>query len=449
MAQQDSTDISLEIGAIRSLVPRIADYFGVWAMHPETLLAAAYHVQNMDLRRHIEANAGGSYSQGRYGVESGGIAVIEVAGTLMKSASSVGDASSTIDLRKQVRTAAQDPDITALLLRIDSPGGTVSGTKDLADEVRNATKAKTVYGYIEDMGASASYWVGSQCTKLFSNDTATIGSIGTLLVVEEREGKVHVISTGSYKGAGTPGSKITEEHIAEWQRNVNALNEHFLQGVSTGRGLSLAKVRELADGRVHIGLEAKNLGLIDAVQSFDETLSQLQAQGSQAMAATTDPVSATIHQLRDACPGADSAFLLGQLEAGATVSTAQKAWMVEQNKQLTAEKKAREEAEAIIKRPKARPGVRPLSSGKRAKTKPDDEEEGDPEDEDMDGGGECTPEQFTGEIRRQMARGANRATAVKAAGRRFPDSHKAYLLATNKKKVHAKINDRFDDDLDD
>ena len=111
-----------------------------------------------------------------------------------------------------------------------------------------------------------------------------IGSIGTVAVVQDMSGmaeaagiKVHVISTGPYKGVGVPGAPVTDEQLAYLQDTVDSLNEHFLMGIRDGRNMPLGQVRKLADGRMHLAAEAKKLGLIDAVQTLDEMVAGLTA----------------------------------------------------------------------------------------------------------------------------------------------------------------------------
>jgi hypothetical protein len=128
--------------------------------------------------------------------------------------------------------------------------------------------------------------VASQASRIIANETALVGSIGTYGVVQDTSGmaamegvRVHVIRAGAFKGAGTPGTEITAEHLTEMQRTVDGLNEYFLAGVAAGRSmLTAVRVRELADGRAWLAAEAKTLGLIDAIGSFDQALSELQSQ---------------------------------------------------------------------------------------------------------------------------------------------------------------------------
>ena len=214
-----------------------------------------------------------------------GIAVISITGALMKQRASFSRATSTALLRRSIRSAAADRDIRGIMMVIDSPGGTVAGTGDLADDIAAAAGQKPVHAFFEDLAASAAYWVGSQANHVSANPTALVGSIGTFAVVHDLSKaaddagiKVHVIKAGEFKGAGAPGSVVTDDQLAQMQIMVDGLNEHFLDGVASGRGMNRAQVNQLNDGRVHIAATAQELNLIDAVESFAAAFDRLDQQ---------------------------------------------------------------------------------------------------------------------------------------------------------------------------
>lgn len=207
-----------------------------------------------------------------------GVAVIRMVGGITKGLSKFGGVS-TIQTRQAIRQALADEDVTSLLLAIDSPGGQVAGVADLAEEVRKANDKKPVHAYIEDLGASAAYWVASQARRITSNPTAEVGSIGVFAVLTdlagmaEREGvQVRVISTGPYKGLGTPGTPVTEALVDEVQSQVDRIGAFFFEAVQRGRRLSAQRLQTVTDGRVWLAAQAQQLGLIDGIQSFDEAV---------------------------------------------------------------------------------------------------------------------------------------------------------------------------------
>lgn len=361
----------------------LAEYFGAWAMQEAPLMAAVENVRQMDLRNHIKSASGESAVANGVHVQDG-IAHIQIIGTMMKRASSLEESTSTIWIRRQIRLAANDDLVNGIILHIDSPGGTVAGTEDLAEEVAAAAAIKPVHAYIEDLGASAAYWVASQASSIRANPSALVGSIGTFAVVHDSSKRakklgiqVHVIRAGDFKGSGTPGTEVSEQELNEYQRLIDQLNSRFIASVQKGRNIK--KIDAVADGRVFIASEALKLGLVDKVQAVESLIAEMHGddlpnpkrremmssrkprsaeekerdeetmnpqmpedEDPESMEDEDDPEmeeepeseedeeepAATLKQLKAACYGADSDFLLAQLEAGASVEQAQKAFIL-------------------------------------------------------------------------------------------------------------------------
>lgn len=208
-----------------------------------------------------------------------GVAMIRMVGPMTKAPTSFSSGVSTVRVRRAVRACMASDEVKSLVLVIDSPGGSVSGTSDLADDVAACVRKKPVYAMVEDLCCSAAYWVACQCTGIYANETALIGSIGTYMVLydaskmyENAGIKAHVLSTGKHKGAGATGAAIDDDQIAAYQQTVDDLNDHFLRAVSRGRKISRATVENLADGNVHIAQKALSSGLIDSVATFDQVM---------------------------------------------------------------------------------------------------------------------------------------------------------------------------------
>lgn len=189
------------------------------------------------------------------------------------------------ELAAAILDASLDPEAKGILLLIESPGGTVEGTYELAEAVWAARQKKPIHAFAQDQAASAAYWVGSQAHRLTTNATGRIGSIGTFAVMvdsskaADRAGlKFHRITTAPHKGAGAPGVEITPEQLEAWQRQIDDTNAVFLAGVARGRGMSLDQVRVVADGRLHVGEASVRLGLTDAVDTYEGALEALQEQ---------------------------------------------------------------------------------------------------------------------------------------------------------------------------
>ncbi len=417
--------------------PFLEQYFGVWSVMESVFMAGIDRLKTFDLNLHLksaqaeEAMAAGARASD-YEVANEDIAVIYLNGSLMKQESSFSAGTSTVLARRKIRAAVNNDNIAGILLHIDSPGGTVSGTRDLADEVAAAAKKKPIYAYAEDLMASAAYWVGSQATKVFCNPTAIVGSIGTFMVLEdssrqaENEGvKVHVIRAGDFKGVGVPGTPIEEGAISDYQSLVNQLNAHFVAGVSTGRNIPASRVQQLADGRVHVGEAAQSLGLVDGVQSLDDTLTALIAASSskrrkKVMSTeleTPKPVAATLAQIEAACPGADSNFTLAQLKANATIEDVRINWATKLQADLNASRAENEKLKAQAEKP----GVPAI---KDAVKKPEEAAafEGD------------AIAAWDEALSKKLAMGMKPDVAVKALSREQPELHKAYIETYNERR---------------
>lgn len=256
-----------------------SEHLGPWIIEPtfmvnavnlikDGIVPALAHEDVVDGEREIRTDVGG-------------IAIIHFSGPMMKGKSKFGGVS-TVQARNEIRKATHDDDISGILLSIDSPGGTVSGQEDLSTDVRNAGRQKPLFAQFNDLGASAALWLGTQADQVFSNSMADIGSIGVVAVVEDSSGaaemagvKVHVISTGKFKGMGIEGSEVTEEQIENIQNRVNEINEFFIDALVEGRNLPRDDVKAMATGEMFSAAKALDLGLIDNIQRMDDTLLQL------------------------------------------------------------------------------------------------------------------------------------------------------------------------------
>lgn len=259
---------------------RLDQYGGLWAIEPNAGQRLAELFAQTDWKSHTPKTDAQPGPQ-RFEKNGRSVAVIPVSGTMMKQRPS-GGGTSTIDVRRQIRQAAADSSISSILLSIDSPGGSADGTQALANDITAARHKKPVYGQVEDVAASAAYWAGSQTDKLFAGvPTATIGSVGTMLVAKlapvDSQGKtkaeVRVFRSGPLKGAGADG--ISDVQAADLQRWVDESQKYFSKAVQRGRRLGAAAMEKVTQGGIFLAEEAKSLGLIDGIQSVETTLAQM------------------------------------------------------------------------------------------------------------------------------------------------------------------------------
>lgn len=265
---------------------RIDEYFGLWAIEPVSAHRMFRDAYATDFAKHLAAAMPAKPVQSSLEMipVKGGknIAYVKAAGTLMKQQSSMGG-TSTVQLRRDIRSAANDPNVQSILLGLDSPGGTVAGTADLAAEVKAARKKKAVWAHVDDLTASAAYWVASQASAIYANaGTALIGSIGTIVTLydqsaaAEREGvRTLVFATGPLKGLGTPGAPVTDEQASHMQTLVNEMQTHFDAAVMKGRGFTASQLDKVRTGGVFPATEALTLRLIDGIRSLDATVEAL------------------------------------------------------------------------------------------------------------------------------------------------------------------------------
>jgi len=219
-----------------------------------------------------------------YEMTDDGIAIVSVIGPLYKRKSpfvsnykAIGEALAAIGQMEQ---------LPPVVLKIDSPGGMVSGLDPVLDQIRELSEQTLVVASINGMGASAAYRIASQAGSVFASKDSEVGSIGTywqLLDYSEAYKKAGVesvlLTTGPFKGIGTPGEPLTREQREFLQQTVEESNAEFLKDIMTGRDMSAEAVDSVADGRWWSANKAETFGLIDGVGSLADVLQMIRAQG--------------------------------------------------------------------------------------------------------------------------------------------------------------------------
>lgn len=282
-----------------------------WAIEPQKLLEikAIYEThmrgEKIDIAG-VEARIGQPLenSAQNYYLD-GNVAVIEVDGVIARKANlfiKVSGGVSTQLLARDIREAEEDPAAQHILLRIDSPGGTVDGVQEVARTIREVSARKPVYVLTEGLMASAAYWFGSAADQVFaSSETDQIGSIGVVAThvdvskAEEKVGrKTTEVTAGKYKRIAGSYEPLNEEGRAHLQERVDAVYTIFVNDVATHRGVDVDTVlNDMADGRVFLAGEALKRGLVDGVTSYDALIADLSAgriQPKRRAASGADPV---------------------------------------------------------------------------------------------------------------------------------------------------------------
>ena len=184
-------------------------------------------------------------------------------------------------LLEELDKARMDPRVKGVLLRINSPGGTVVASELMHNEILHFRQSKkTIVAVMMDVAASGGYYIACACDEIIAHHATITGSIGVIAQFVDLTGTMNMIgiqadavTSGPMKDAGSPLRTMRPQERQVFQDMVNEDYERFLQVVSAGRpNLSVERVRELADGRVYSGHQAVANGLVDRVASMREAV---------------------------------------------------------------------------------------------------------------------------------------------------------------------------------
>jgi signal peptide peptidase SppA len=212
------------------------------------------------------------------------VAVIPIHGTLVRRTVGLEAESgltSYAGLTAQLDAALASPDVAAILLDVDSPGGESGGVFDLADRIRAAAQTKPVWAVANDMAFSAAYALASAASKVFVSRTGGVGSIGVIAMhvdQSERDAQDGVrytaVFAGDRKNDLNPHEPISSEAHAFLKGEVNRVYGLFVETVARNRGIEASAVRDTEAG-LFFGQAAVAIGLADAIGTFDDALAQL------------------------------------------------------------------------------------------------------------------------------------------------------------------------------
>jgi len=221
-----------------------------------------------------------------------GVAVLQVYGMLGKRMNLLMDFSggtSTEILAQQLRQALDDPKVGAVLLDIESPGGSVDGVKEVADLIYSSRQTKPIVAFANDLMASGAYWLGSAADRVVATETGFVGAIGVAMMHYDYSGrdaqqgvKRTAIYAGKYKRIASDEKPLSEEGAAYLQGLVDYLYGVFLEAVGRHRGVSPETVHlRMADGRLFVGRQALEAGLVDALGTFEAALALARKLGGE------------------------------------------------------------------------------------------------------------------------------------------------------------------------
>jgi protease-4 len=185
-------------------------------------------------------------------------------------------------LKEALTKAAADPNVQSLVLRINTPGGTVTASDMLYHELRLFKQKKKIpiIASIMDVGASGGYYVAMGADKIVAHPSSVTGSLGVIMLTMNANGLLekigvhaNAITSGPRKDMGSPFRAMTDEERAIFQGVINGFYERFLAVIKEGRRhLTSDEIRKLADGRIYSGEQAKAVGLVDSIGYLDDAI---------------------------------------------------------------------------------------------------------------------------------------------------------------------------------
>lgn len=209
--------------------------------------------------------------------ETGNVALIPIEGAISGGGTSGFGASevSSKDIVSFIEDADDDPQIEVLLLEINSPGGSAVASDEIATAVKNAQKP--VVALIREAGASGAYWIASASDQVIANRMSITGSIGVVSSYLEFSGLMEQygvgyeeLISGERKDLGNPYQKLTAQEKLILQKKLDKIHAYFIEEVAANRNLEIAEVQKIATGEFFLGVEALDLGLVDALGSKDD-----------------------------------------------------------------------------------------------------------------------------------------------------------------------------------
>lgn len=280
----------------------IAEFLATpWALMPERLNAVTAVMArwsrnvpaDVDVLAGIDADrtVREARRQAATAVSSGGIAVLPLYGVVTQRGNMVDDVSgpgsvSTQQFASALRQALADDTVSQILIDIDSPGGSVYGVSELADEIASARAQKPVVAIANSLAASAAYWIGCSACEFYVSPGGEVGSIGVWQAHFDHsqaltaEGVTPtLISAGKYKVEGNPYAPLNDEAQGFMQSRVDDYYASFTKAVARGRGVPIAQVRDgMGQGRVLGADAALAQNMVDGVATFDDVFRKMRRE---------------------------------------------------------------------------------------------------------------------------------------------------------------------------
>jgi len=267
--------------ATRALRAAIAEPWAITAEGLELVLSVAARENEVSVEA-LEAYRAEHVPTAERLTKRGSVAILEARGPLVSRANlftAISGATSYDIMRRDLQAALDDPSIRALVIRYDTPGGSVTGVDELAKAIRDGKANKPIVAYVEGTAASAGYWLASQSSEVVIAETAILGSIGVRAALRDTSKKDAEAGLMEFISSNAPGKRTdlsTDEGKARIQRTVDALEGVFIATVASGRGVKPDDViAKFGGGDVLIGSAAVAVGMADRLGSFEAVVAEL------------------------------------------------------------------------------------------------------------------------------------------------------------------------------
>ncbi|WP_207640976.1 signal peptide peptidase SppA [Desulfofalx alkaliphila] len=212
------------------------------------------------------------------------VGVIDITGTIVSGGSGGSGfgqlQSGSQTIINQLQEAADDPSIKAVVLRVNSPGGTAVGSMEIGNQIKRLRQTgKPVVAYMAEVAASGGYWICCEADHIVANPSTMTGSIGVIMETVDLQGLYeklgidrNTFKSGPHKDMGSDARHLTDKEREIFQSMVDDIYQQFLDVVVEGRKMEAEQVQELADGRLFTGRQAAELGLVDQLGDMQDAI---------------------------------------------------------------------------------------------------------------------------------------------------------------------------------
>ncbi|MBI2508016.1 signal peptide peptidase SppA [Candidatus Woesearchaeota archaeon] len=217
-------------------------------------------------------------------IVTNGIAIIPIKGIISPEDSNDilrGSGMGSDTIINNLKKAGENDGVKAVILEINSPGGTVVASREVAEYVKTLSESKPVVAWIREMGASGAYWIASGADTIIADEMSITGSVGVISSYLEFSGLLEKygvnyerLVAGDLKDVGSPYKDLSEGERRLMQDKLKKVHDLFVKEVSENRRLNNLQINEIRQGFFYLGIEAKELGLVDEFGGRDEAVAK-------------------------------------------------------------------------------------------------------------------------------------------------------------------------------